>query len=306
VALPVITIFVRHTTGCKYAANEYSKKCDCRKHLRWTSGGKQHRKATGTRSWATAEEVKRTLEDQLAGRSTASVDAPKDLATCIEVFIKDKRVQGITKDGLGKYTRELDRLKDFCERSGVYTAQGISRELLTNFCETWDARYPSSYTRAKLRERYRGFFRYCFEAQWIERVPVMPKIKLDNLPTQPLTSAQFNHLLESIPVALPHAQAAAKRANTRALFLLMRWSGLAIRDALTLRKKGLKHDASGYRVATKRQKTGTDVSVPIPEFVATELLALERRPGKLYDEDAGALHCSCLQGGGTVRRWTHG
>jgi len=271
----LVTVFTRHAVGCKYEGNEFARRCDCRKHLRWTSGGKQHRKAAGTRSWAEAEKVKRSIEDQLDGRASEHKDAPKDLGECIEVFIKDKRVQGLTKDGIGKYTRELARLKDFCKHQGVYTAQGITRELLTHFSATWERRYPSSYTRSKLRERYRGFFRYCFEAQWMERVPVMPKIKLDNLPTQPLTSKEFDKLLAAIPVAHASPQAAARRSNTRALFLLMRWSGLAIRDALTLRKKGLKHDLGGYRVTTKRQKTGTDVSVPVPDFVAAELLALD-------------------------------
>jgi len=55
----------------------------------------------------------------------------------------------------------------------------------------------------------------------------------------------------------------------------MRWSGLAIRDALTLKRSGLIHDAEKnvYRVVTSRHKTGTHVSVPVPEVVAKELLA---------------------------------
>jgi site-specific recombinase XerD len=56
----------------------------------------------------------------------------------------------------------------------------------------------------------------------------------------------------------------------------MRYSGLAIRDAVTLERAELKHDAGKnlYRVVTSRQKTGTDVSVPIPATVDEELLAL--------------------------------
>ena len=56
----------------------------------------------------------------------------------------------------------------------------------------------------------------------------------------------------------------------------MRWSGLAIRDALTLKRDEVVHDKTKklYRVVTARQKTGTHVSVPIPEKVAVELLAV--------------------------------
>ena len=56
----------------------------------------------------------------------------------------------------------------------------------------------------------------------------------------------------------------------------MRWSGLAIRDALTLKRAGIIEDKSKsvYRIVTARQKTGTHVSVPIPPDVAQELLTV--------------------------------
>jgi integrase len=56
----------------------------------------------------------------------------------------------------------------------------------------------------------------------------------------------------------------------------MRWSGLAIRDALTLKRDELQHDKTKkfYRIVTACQKTGTHVSVPIPPDVAQELLAV--------------------------------
>ena len=73
-----ITIFVRHTPaapgkpGCKYAGDEFAKRCNCRKHLRWTANGEQHRRTAGTRSWTEAERIKRDLEDQLSGRAVAA------------------------------------------------------------------------------------------------------------------------------------------------------------------------------------------------------------------------------------------
>jgi integrase len=55
----------------------------------------------------------------------------------------------------------------------------------------------------------------------------------------------------------------------------MRFSGLAIRDAVTLERDELVKDEKGglYRIVTSRQKTGTHVSVPIPPDVAEEVLA---------------------------------
>jgi integrase/recombinase XerD len=60
-----------------------------------------------------------------------------------------------------------------------------------------------------------------------------------------------------------------------ALVQLMRYSGLAIRDAVTLERAELHQDKKGiFRVITNRQKTGTHVSVPIPPDVAIEILSV--------------------------------
>jgi integrase len=167
----------------------------------------------------------------------------------------------------------------------VYTVQGITRELLTDFCATWETYYPSSYTRSKVRERCRSFLRYCFEAKWLERIPALPKIKVDMPPTMPLTNAEYKRLLDALHVANPRrwdgklstqGLTESTRARIHALFQLMRYSGLAIRDAVTLERAEIKHDSTKgiYRVVTARQKTGTHVSVPIPKDVADELLAV--------------------------------
>ena len=64
---PVITIFVSHSANCKYRGDEFCKRCDCPKHLRWSHYGKQNRVSAQTRSWAEAENKKRDIEDQLSG-----------------------------------------------------------------------------------------------------------------------------------------------------------------------------------------------------------------------------------------------
>src|SRR5215813_1520388 len=63
---PIVTVFVRHSQDCKYKGDETWKKCSCRKHLRWTHGGKQYRRSARTRSWAQAEMNKRDVESKFA------------------------------------------------------------------------------------------------------------------------------------------------------------------------------------------------------------------------------------------------
>jgi site-specific recombinase XerD len=266
---PLITIFVRHSADCKYQGDEFCKRCNCRKHFRWTQNGIQQRRKAGTRSWVEAEEAKRRLEDEFAGRAPVASDEVQPLDTAVTVFLQDKNNQGVSPNVLGKYTRELARLKEFCAARSVHTVRGLSRELLTAYCGTWADVYPSSLTRSKVRERLRTFLRYCFQAEWINRVPVLSKIQVDQIPTLPLTADEYDKLLKATRQFFPDPK---KQTRVHALLQLMRWSGLAIRDALTIKRTQIFQEAGLWRVVTARQKTGTHVSVPLPPAVAKELV----------------------------------
>jgi site-specific recombinase XerD len=271
---PIITIFVRHSADCTYAGDEFNKRCRCRKHLRWTQNGKQYRRQAGTRSWEEAEQVKRDLEDQLAGRASAvPKEAVRSLADAIEVFSADKKNQGISGDVLKKYARELDRLRKFAEDRSIFTVAGLSRELLIEYQSKWEGLYPSGNTRQMVQARLKNFLRFCYDNQWLDRVPRLSSIQADEVPTLPLSGAEYTKLLKTVPVSFPDS---AKAARVRALAQLMRYSGLAIRDTVTLRRDEIIHDVRKklYRIVTARQKTGTHVSVPIPPAVAKEVLAV--------------------------------
>ena len=225
VAAPVITIFVRHSGDCKYAGDEFCKRCNCRKHFRWTQGGVQQRRKAGTRSWAEAEELKRRLEDQLAGRSSESEEKPRTITDATDVFKADKENQGITDDVLNKYKRELDRLRTYAENQGVFTVAGLSAELLIGYQKEWDSLYPSSNTRQMVQARLKNFLRFCYDHKWLDRVPRLSAIKAEEAPTLPLTEGEYARLLKTIPDSFPDS---TKAKRFRALIQLMRWSGLAI------------------------------------------------------------------------------
>ncbi len=271
---PLITVFVRHSADCKYAGDEFAKRCACRKHFRWSQNGRQYRRKANTRSWVQAEEQKRLLEDQLAGRVPAEAPSgARMLADAIEVFKADKKNQGISPDVLGKYARELDRLRVFAEARGAFTVVGVTREMLIEYQGKWDALYPSSNTRQMVQARLKNFLRFCYDNKWMDRVPRLSSIKADESPTLPLTAAEYSKLLKTVAGTFTDS---TKAARVRGLVQLMRWSGLAIRDAVTLKRAEILHDRAKklYRIVTARQKTGTHVSVPIPPDVAAELLAV--------------------------------
>src|ERR1700730_3662980 len=269
--MTIVTIYVRHSAHCKRAGNEFYKGCNCRKHLRWSVKGHQFRRAAETRSWTQAEEVKHNLEAQLRGKQEEN--KPQSIAEAIEVFRADKANQGFTADIQGRYARELARLLAYCDAEGVYTVQGITRELLIGYSSTWLALYPSSNTRLAVQARLRNFLRFCFESRWLDRVPKTSRIKVEESPTLPLTAEEYAHLLETVPVSFPDS---SKAARVHGLVQTMRWSGLAIRDAVTLRRDEIIYDSGKqlHRIVTNRQKTGVHVSVPIPPDVAKEIITV--------------------------------
>jgi integrase/recombinase XerD len=272
---PLITIFVRHSQGCKYTGDEFCKRCTCRKHLRWTQNGKQYRKTAGTRSWTEAEKAKDRLEAQLSGLPLPKDESGFPLEEAIRLFRADKENQGVTSTVKGKYQRELDRLQTFCEGRTIFTVQGLTREVLIAYAATWQDQYPSTMTRYQVQARTKHFLRFCHESGWLDRVPRMTTVRVDEVPTLPLTDEEYEQLLNQIPKTFgQHPFAKDKPAKVRALVQLMRWTGLAIRDAVTLERGEIQHDKAKnlYRIVTARQKTGTHVSVPIRPDLAKELL----------------------------------
>jgi site-specific recombinase XerD len=294
--MPDISIYVRHTADCKHKGDELWKRCQCRKHLRWRPkpGAPQERRAANTRSWAEAEELKRKLEDELAGRVPVEEKTGKLIEEAITVFLQEKTSQGVGPDSLNKYKRLLKRLRTYCESKKIYRVEGITREVITGHCAAWELLYPSGLTREKNRDKLRSFLRYCYEAKWLERVPAVTKFKVEEPETQPLEPEEYEALLNAIPVSVRNGDPRSKTGSNsgrrgfedednlsltiRAFLQTMRWSGLAIRDAMTLPRQALSFDENKklYKILTRRTKTGTPVFVAIPEAVAKEMLSAHK------------------------------
>ena len=274
---PLITIFVRHAADCKYAGDEFSKRCTCRKHFRWSKDGVQYRKQAGTRSWTEAEEVKRKLEDGWAGRVPETASTPT-LREAVSTFSANKEAQGVKPKVRAAYALELERLVRFSEGRAIFlVVQALTLENLTAFRATWTTIYPSTNTRVLAQKRINHFLKFCYNAGWINRVPKLSTIKVTEPETQPLTEAEYNRLLK-------HAT-----GKTRVLIQLMRWSGLAIRDASTLKRSDLHVEKGVNKIVRKRTKTGTPLYIPIPPDVAAELKAtLNGNPEYVFWEETTA------------------
>src|ERR1700722_1940917 len=125
-SIPTVTIFVRHSSDCPRTGDEFYKNCKCRKHLRWSHGGEQYRQSAKTRTWAIAEDARRKIEAQFAtadpsqavGQITVEPQARPTIQRALELFLLDKRTQGMDAAGLKKYERELRRFCEFMGKRG--------------------------------------------------------------------------------------------------------------------------------------------------------------------------------------------
>jgi integrase len=153
----------------------------------------------------------------------------------------------------------------FSESRGLFTVnRALIIDNLIALRATWTTVYPSSNSRSVVQRHLNHFLRFCYNAGWIDRIPKLSPIKIDEPETAPLTDAEYNKIVE------------AATGKIRTLIKLMRWSGLAIRDASTLERSDLNFDKSKnlYRIIRERAKTGEPLYIPIPQDVAEDVLAV--------------------------------
>jgi hypothetical protein len=221
--IPIITIFVRHKAECKYAGNEFFKACRCRKHFRWSIGGKQYRKMAGTRSWTEAEELKLQLQAQLTG--TPIPHAPKDritVAEAVETFMAAKRNDGLEKPTLQKLDKTTARIQDFATASGVYALEDINLTHITTW--PWTHYFGTTHSLRTNQERVKSFFRYFHNAGVIAKNPAAAWKRITGKVEQVsgFTSKEYEKIVK----------AAKASPKLHAIVQLMRFGGLAIIDAL--------------------------------------------------------------------------
>lgn len=126
-------------------------------------------------------------------------EARKTLQQAIDLFIQQKRNEDVSGGAIGKYERELERLKTFRERRSRFFPAEIRGEDLIEYQAMWNALYPSSQTRSRVLTRMRAFIRFCHDSRWIDRMPKTTKVRVDEVPTLPLTAEQYQKLLDTIP-----------------------------------------------------------------------------------------------------------
>jgi integrase len=275
---PDVEVYVRHAPDCDHRSAPHYRKCTCPKWLYVKHG--RRRVSAKTNVWSVAEQKAQEMRDSHdpVKRELAELKQTKKRNTvliedAIQKFLASKpKVEQSTLRGLRS---SLFPMRDFLATRSVFYLHEISPEHLADWTHAeWGDIEPGT-IRFK-RIKVRSFFLYCIRnMKWLTS---------DQDPTSGLLESPGRKgIIQVVP--FDRDQYAAILAATykygnietgarlRALIQLMRWSGLAIRDAVTLRRSRLSADDL---LQVSRAKTGTWVTVALPPAVAQELRDISR------------------------------
>jgi len=233
------------------------RRCKCPVWVFGSMNGKRVRRALDTLNWERGEEILRALDPE---------EMPEKLTVsqCGERFAEDCKSRHLAKETLGKYDLLVRELKTHFKGVSI---KAVDADALAKYRESWKLSAISS--RKKL-DRLKTFFRFCVERGWRRGNPAGSlKAPLGRqAPTLPFTDAEIEKILwatEVYPIKGIHGE--ANRTRMRAFVNLLRFSGLRIRDAVTMEREKL---AEG-KVLLYTQKTGQPVYLPLPQSVVQEL-----------------------------------
>jgi integrase/recombinase XerD len=284
-----VTVYSRHREDCK-RKEETNNACMCPKWARYYRLGKMTRISLDTCDEETADtkaaEITLSLKAASEGKPAPERTKGKLLEDAVADFLTTKEQSGITKKHVAKLRFEMGAFKAFVHGRGLIMLAEVLTEHALAFRNQLEG---AQNTRAKKIFRLIGFFEFCVEMGWISRNPARARsvvLKYDDQQTpKALDDAQFTHLLASI--ALVNGRTTdATRTRLRSLVMLMRWTGLAIRDALFVERARFIENGVSWKMQLRRAKTGHPVYCRIKNEVMAEVLAGAKSSGRYLFVDA--------------------
>ncbi len=271
----MLTIYRRHLKACDHRSEgrEY-RRCRCPIWVDGFLGDEEIRKAlrdphdtsgrTKVRDWQRATEI--IYEWEAAGQITREPEAePMTVKEGCAKFEADAAARNLREPTIYKYKLLFRRLQTFADENGLRYLAEFNLDAVRRFRATWTNKNIAA--RKKL-EALKAFFRFAHESRWTDDNPArhLKPPKTTDPPTLPFSRDEFVRILRACPDYPDKANA----VRLRALVLLLRHSGLRIRDAVTLGRDRIEGD----KLFLFTHKTGTPVWLPVPPSVTQALEAV--------------------------------
>jgi integrase len=178
------------------------------------------------------------------------------------MFIKNAKSENLNHETIRKYDLVFRQLIAFANDEGIRFAHELDLPALQKFRGTWK---DGSLSRSKKQERLRSIFKFAVAQKWAgeNHALSLGKIKVERTQQTPFTEAEIEKILKA-------AQGISREVYT--FVLVMRFSGLRISDACTLRVSSLE----GSHLVLRTLKTGSKVRILLPDVVADALRKIRK------------------------------
>jgi integrase len=182
----------------------------------------------------------------------------------------------------------------------------ITTAMLTQWRASW--KFGSDLTAANRWGMVKGFFNFCEAQGWVDDSPArkLKPIRVEKgNHTAIFTDEQYTEILDSValyePENVPEATRKAWQQRLTTFVELLRWSGMALIDAVQYRPEMI--DADGV-LRYHRQKTGELATVPLPANVVALLrdVLLERDS---VGPEQPFRTTGCAKANSDTRKWHH-
>jgi integrase/recombinase XerD len=265
----MLITYRRHEKRCVHRSKGRKyRHCRCPVWVDGYIDGVRIPKSLDTRDWTKAQRI--VLEWETKRERPAEPEAVTIAHAC-EVFLRDAAARNLREPTQYKYRLLFRRLQEFSKGKGFQFVRQLDLSAMRDFRASWPNRNIAA--RKKL-EALRTFMRFCWESGWIPNNPAssLKPPKTTDPPTVPFTPEEVARVL----AACEHYSGGRGKwgkinaHRLRALVLLLLYSGLRIRDAVTLSRERI----TNRKLLLYTAKTGTPVFCPLPPFVAAELEAV--------------------------------
>ena len=177
-----------------------------------------------------------------------------------EAYIRELDARNARKSSKECYQSVFRKMGTFAAAAGIDSLDAFDREALRAWREQWTWAHS---TQRRALAQLKAFFSFAVNEGWISVSPAdgIRRPQSDARPTMPLSTDEVRALLA----------ATVQKPKEQALVLLLRYSGLAILDATTLRRDAVRPNGD---LVLRRAKSGELVTVALPDAVVAALDAV--------------------------------
>jgi len=195
-----------------------------------------------------------------------------------EAFIRDCEARNLSDGTVRKYKLWVGELKKTFAGRNIGS---LDIHDLRSFRESWKLSPGSA---VKKVGGIRTFFRFCQESGWVKTNPArLLKLPLVRNPAIPFTPDQMEKILWATEVYPDNPK--GRRNQVQAFVLTLRYTGLRIGDAVSLKRSSITDGKLHLRTA----KTGTAVWLPLKKEVIEALEKIKTSGDFFFWTGAGTL-----------------